>query len=178
MVLRIGWGKNDARRRANRSDLSVVGNDRDFGTFCIVGNTYAHTHKHTYTYINILHMTSKPPQRKYALCNYILWDVVSRMRSASAPSAFFFVFFPHQHHTPPSTTKKKKNIPTATTPAPPSQCIVPQCFVRPNDTKKQADEAKMRFAHIDGDHLTLLNVYHAFKQSECGRVCACAHVFE
>lgn len=32
--------------------------------------------------------------------------------------------------------------------------------------KKQADEAKMRFAHIDGDHLTLLNVYHAFKQSK------------
>ncbi|KAL5283886.1 DHX15 family protein [Megaselia abdita] len=42
---------------------------------------------------------------------------------------------------------------------------VPQCFVRPNEVKKQADEAKMRFAHIDGDHLTLLNVYHAFKQS-------------
>lgn len=33
--------------------------------------------------------------------------------------------------------------------------------------KKTADEAKMRFAHIDGDHLTLLNVYHAFKQCEC-----------
>ena len=32
--------------------------------------------------------------------------------------------------------------------------------------KKQADESKMRFAHIDGDHLTMLNVYHAFKQSE------------
>ena len=30
--------------------------------------------------------------------------------------------------------------------------------------KKAADDAKMRFAHIDGDHLTLLNVYHAFKQ--------------
>jgi hypothetical protein len=42
---------------------------------------------------------------------------------------------------------------------------VPQCFVRPNEVKKQADEAKARFAHIDGDHLTLLNVYHAFKQS-------------
>ncbi|KAL7736499.1 hypothetical protein ACLKA6_019696 [Drosophila palustris] len=42
---------------------------------------------------------------------------------------------------------------------------VPQCFVRPNEAKKIADEAKMRFAHIDGDHLTLLNVYHAFKQS-------------
>ncbi|XP_053203203.1 putative pre-mRNA-splicing factor ATP-dependent RNA helicase PRP1 isoform X2 [Panonychus citri] len=41
---------------------------------------------------------------------------------------------------------------------------VAQCFVRPNDLKKVADEAKMRFAHIDGDHLTLLNVYHAFKQ--------------
>ncbi|VDK32233.1 unnamed protein product [Anisakis simplex] len=42
---------------------------------------------------------------------------------------------------------------------------VPQCFVRPAETKKAADEAKARFAHIDGDHLTLLNVYHAFKQS-------------
>lgn len=42
---------------------------------------------------------------------------------------------------------------------------VPQCFVRPNEAKKAADESKMRFAHIDGDHLTLLNVYHAFKQN-------------
>ncbi|XP_064383734.1 putative pre-mRNA-splicing factor ATP-dependent RNA helicase PRP1 isoform X2 [Halichondria panicea] len=43
---------------------------------------------------------------------------------------------------------------------------VPQIFVRPPDVRKQADEAKMRFAHIDGDHLTLLNVYHAYKQSK------------
>jgi len=43
---------------------------------------------------------------------------------------------------------------------------VPQCFVRPGDAKKQADEAKMRFAHIDGDHLTMLNVYHAYKQNQ------------
>ncbi|CAO4369194.1 hypothetical protein L5515_003602 [Caenorhabditis briggsae] len=43
---------------------------------------------------------------------------------------------------------------------------VPQCFVRPNEMKKEADEAKARFAHIDGDHLTLLNVYHAFKQNQ------------
>ncbi|TKR77701.1 hypothetical protein L596_018623 [Steinernema carpocapsae] len=42
---------------------------------------------------------------------------------------------------------------------------VPQCFVRPNEMRRQADEAKNRFAHIDGDHLTLLNVYHAFKQN-------------
>jgi len=41
---------------------------------------------------------------------------------------------------------------------------VPQCFVRPNEAKKASDDAKLRFAHIDGDHLTLLNVYHAFKQ--------------
>ena len=43
---------------------------------------------------------------------------------------------------------------------------VPQIFMRPNEAKKQADDAKMRFAHIDGDHLSLLNVYHAYKQSE------------
>jgi pre-mRNA-splicing factor ATP-dependent RNA helicase DHX15/PRP43 len=42
---------------------------------------------------------------------------------------------------------------------------VPQVFVRPTEAKKAADEAKTRFAHIDGDHLTMLNVYHAFKQS-------------
>ena len=42
---------------------------------------------------------------------------------------------------------------------------VPQIFVRPTETRQQADKAKMRFAHIDGDHLTLLNVYHAYKQS-------------
>lgn len=35
---------------------------------------------------------------------------------------------------------------------------VPQCFVRPNECKREADDAKARFAHVDGDHLTLLNV--------------------
>jgi pre-mRNA-splicing factor ATP-dependent RNA helicase DHX15/PRP43 len=47
-----------------------------------------------------------------------------------------------------------------------SMLSVPQIFVRPNEAKKAADEAKMSFAHIDGDHLTMLNVYHAFKQSK------------
>lgn len=42
---------------------------------------------------------------------------------------------------------------------------VPVCFVRPPESKKAADEAKARFTHTDGDHLTLLNVYHAFKQN-------------
>ena len=40
---------------------------------------------------------------------------------------------------------------------------VPQVFVRPASARKRADEMKNLFAHTDGDHLTLLNVYHAFK---------------
>jgi len=41
---------------------------------------------------------------------------------------------------------------------------VPRIFIRPPEARKAADEAKDRFAHLDGDHLTLLNVYHAYKQ--------------
>ncbi|KAL9036196.1 MAG: hypothetical protein Q9214_006244 [Letrouitia sp. 1 TL-2023] len=40
---------------------------------------------------------------------------------------------------------------------------VPQIFVRPAAAKRKADEMKGLFAHPDGDHLTMLNVYHAFK---------------
>eukprot|EP01098_Paradermamoeba_levis_P014388 TRINITY_DN6845_c0_g2_i5.p1 TRINITY_DN6845_c0_g2~~TRINITY_DN6845_c0_g2_i5.p1 ORF type:complete len:275 (+),score=81.02 TRINITY_DN6845_c0_g2_i5:243-1067(+) len=47
-----------------------------------------------------------------------------------------------------------------------SMLSVPNCFLRPKEAQKLADEAKGRFSHIDGDHLTLLNVYHAFKQSK------------
>lgn len=43
---------------------------------------------------------------------------------------------------------------------------VPQIFVRPASAKKRADEMKALFAHPDGDHLTMLNVYHAFKGAE------------
>ncbi|WEW60934.1 DEAH-box ATP-dependent RNA helicase prp43 [Emydomyces testavorans] len=43
---------------------------------------------------------------------------------------------------------------------------VPQIFVRPASQRKRADEMKSLFAHPDGDHLTLLNVYHAFKGPE------------
>lgn len=42
---------------------------------------------------------------------------------------------------------------------------VPQCFERPYEAIKAADIAKMRFAHYEGDHLTLLNVYHSFKKN-------------
>ncbi|KAK1242127.1 hypothetical protein MKX07_000113 [Trichoderma sp. CBMAI-0711] len=40
---------------------------------------------------------------------------------------------------------------------------VPQIFVRPASSRKRADEMKALFSHPDGDHLTLLNAYHAFK---------------
>ena len=40
---------------------------------------------------------------------------------------------------------------------------VPQLFVRPPNNRKRADEMKDLFAHPEGDHLTMLNVYHAFK---------------
>lgn len=43
---------------------------------------------------------------------------------------------------------------------------VPQIFVRPASARKRADEMKNLFAHPDGDHLTMLNVYHAFKSPE------------
>ncbi|KAK3304472.1 P-loop containing nucleoside triphosphate hydrolase protein [Chaetomium strumarium] len=43
---------------------------------------------------------------------------------------------------------------------------VPQIWVRPNNARKRADEMKAQFAHPDGDHLTLLNAYHAYKGAE------------
>lgn len=43
---------------------------------------------------------------------------------------------------------------------------VPQIFVRPTSARKRADEMKALFAHPDGDHLTMLNVYHAFKSPQ------------
>ncbi|KAF5936673.1 hypothetical protein HYC85_024179 [Camellia sinensis] len=44
--------------------------------------------------------------------------------------------------------------------------LVPHCIIWPKEAQKAADEAKARFGHIDGDHLTLLNVYHAYKQNK------------
>eukprot|EP01104_Vermistella_antarctica_P013743 TRINITY_DN420_c0_g1_i4.p1 TRINITY_DN420_c0_g1~~TRINITY_DN420_c0_g1_i4.p1 ORF type:complete len:514 (+),score=134.85 TRINITY_DN420_c0_g1_i4:160-1701(+) len=42
---------------------------------------------------------------------------------------------------------------------------VQQCFLRPKEFQREADEAKARFTHTDGDHLTLLNVFHAYMQN-------------
>ncbi|KAI2616291.1 P-loop containing nucleoside triphosphate hydrolase protein [Hypoxylon sp. NC1633] len=40
---------------------------------------------------------------------------------------------------------------------------VPQIFLRPAQKRREADEMKNLFKHSDGDHLTMLNVYHAFR---------------
>lgn len=37
----------------------------------------------------------------------------------------------------------------------------PNCFVQPREAQKVANVSKAQFCHIDKDHLTLLNVYHA-----------------
>uniref|UniRef100_A0A7S1G4C4 RNA helicase n=1 Tax=Bicosoecida sp. CB-2014 TaxID=1486930 RepID=A0A7S1G4C4_9STRA len=42
---------------------------------------------------------------------------------------------------------------------------VPQCFMRPKDAAAAADKAKDSFKHTDGDHLTLLNAFHAYMQA-------------
>jgi pre-mRNA-splicing factor ATP-dependent RNA helicase DHX15/PRP43 len=40
---------------------------------------------------------------------------------------------------------------------------VPNVFVRPANKRREADQMKDMFKHPEGDHLTMLNVYHAFK---------------
>ncbi|WWC91392.1 uncharacterized protein L201_006336 [Kwoniella dendrophila CBS 6074] len=45
---------------------------------------------------------------------------------------------------------------------------VPNVFMRPASQRKEADLAKAQFTHPDGDHLTLLNVYHAYKSVQEG----------
>ena len=44
---------------------------------------------------------------------------------------------------------------------------VPQIFQRPAGCERDARDAAKQFAHADGDHLTLLNVYHKYKQVCC-----------
>lgn len=46
-----------------------------------------------------------------------------------------------------------------------SMLSVQQPFQRPKEHQKAADEAKSNFAHGDGDHLCLLNVYHAYTEA-------------
>lgn len=40
---------------------------------------------------------------------------------------------------------------------------VPMIFLRPRDQIKDADNAKAKFSHTDGDHLTYLNVFQLYK---------------
>ena len=42
----------------------------------------------------------------------------------------------------------------------------PNIFLRPREKAKQADAAKAAFAHPSGDHLTMLNAYHAYLHAD------------
>jgi len=44
---------------------------------------------------------------------------------------------------------------------------VPNIFIRPRDQAEIADREKSKFAHPDGDHITLLNVFNTFKAKDC-----------
>nr|CAG4712625.1 unnamed protein product [Naegleria fowleri] len=45
----------------------------------------------------------------------------------------------------------------------------PSPFVRPKGQQREADSAKAQFQHSDGDHLTLLNTFHAFIANKCDK---------
>merc|ERR1712098_129862 len=42
---------------------------------------------------------------------------------------------------------------------------VPPLFFRSRDIERESDAAKAKFSHQDGDHLSMLNVYHAWQQN-------------
>ncbi|GAA97825.1 uncharacterized protein L969DRAFT_89610 [Mixia osmundae IAM 14324] len=48
---------------------------------------------------------------------------------------------------------------------------IPNPFLRPNSQRAEADAAKANFTHPEGDHLTLLNVYHAYKTNPDAQWC-------
>lgn len=41
---------------------------------------------------------------------------------------------------------------------------VPNIFCRPKEAQQEADDARLKFCNVDGDHLTMLNAYNAYKQ--------------
>ncbi len=43
---------------------------------------------------------------------------------------------------------------------------VPNIFIRPKESGREADLARDEFKHADGDHLTMLNAFHSYKQQE------------
>ena len=45
--------------------------------------------------------------------------------------------------------------------------LVPNVWLRPNNQRKEADQARALLTIPDGDHLTLLNVYNSWIQSAC-----------
>lgn len=49
---------------------------------------------------------------------------------------------------------------------------MPNVWIRPNNQRREADAAKQLLTVPDGDHLTLLNVYNQYMQSESCLSCA------
>jgi hypothetical protein len=49
--------------------------------------------------------------------------------------------------------------------------------LRPNNQRREADAAKARLTVPDGDHLTLLNVYNQYAQSESAFIKLVADIF-
>lgn len=43
---------------------------------------------------------------------------------------------------------------------------VPPIFVRPETARRRADSARKLFSHPNGDHLTMLNAYHAYRSPD------------
>ena len=44
---------------------------------------------------------------------------------------------------------------------------VQNCFMRPKEKLKEADECRMKFTHKTGDHLTILAAFKAYKLKNC-----------
>ena len=55
-----------------------------------------------------------------------------------------------------------------------SMLNAPNIFVRPRDKQEEAKHARDKFCHIDGDHITFLNCFYAFKsrnEKDCSKWC-------
>jgi pre-mRNA-splicing factor ATP-dependent RNA helicase DHX15/PRP43 len=49
--------------------------------------------------------------------------------------------------------------------------LVPNVFLRPPNLRKEADAAKQLLTIPEGDHLTLLNIYNSYMESEYSQFC-------
>lgn len=80
-----------------------------------------------------------------------------------------------QHHQTPPNNQNTHNTHTPQVLSIVAMLSAPSPYMRPREAQKAADDAKNRFNHVDGDHLALLNTYHAWKNNaESASWCAAA----